>query len=466
MTRHPLAAWRRASPFLALLFSAAVQAAPAAWFADAATQCRVWNPFPAPGETVSWNGPCVDGKAHGEGTLGFASPGEHSEYRIVMVEGHMAGRFEAQFFDAAGKLTGQQIGFSRTESLLDENYAKRLGPDGKGFSIDYRVNRKLQGSYRENLSDNRERAAYLTPTGNDDVNQRQNAVYLARYNPDRQTWSGWPDAATRERDGLSAYVVVTGAPGAWVTHRCENDSYEACNRLFAEQLAANGYVDWPSARMARIDAAWQQIQTQAREQEKRRQEMAREAERRQREHEANLQKLNAEKLYTYASKLEQNQDFEGALDAHRALIERFPNHKFASLAVARIPVLQDKLDRRNADLAAQQASAERDTRAAADKAQREEQRQAQLKAEQERQQSAQAQILVQRQAAYDQCKARADECNRNCAVDGGAALVAGIAGLANPKSVNMDGLNQLNARAQNSCARCESMARTCEASKP
>ncbi len=31
--------------------------------------CLVWSGKPIPGETASWVGPCVDGKAHGTGTV-------------------------------------------------------------------------------------------------------------------------------------------------------------------------------------------------------------------------------------------------------------------------------------------------------------------------------------------------------------------------------------------------------------
>ena len=31
--------------------------------------CSVWNADPVPGESVSWDGQCLDGKASGDGTL-------------------------------------------------------------------------------------------------------------------------------------------------------------------------------------------------------------------------------------------------------------------------------------------------------------------------------------------------------------------------------------------------------------
>jgi hypothetical protein len=37
--------------------------------ADPDSGCKVWNPHPLPEETVSWSGACVDGLAHGPGSL-------------------------------------------------------------------------------------------------------------------------------------------------------------------------------------------------------------------------------------------------------------------------------------------------------------------------------------------------------------------------------------------------------------
>jgi hypothetical protein len=37
------------------------------WIADSRTGCKLWNPFPQANETLQWNGPCVDGLAHGAG---------------------------------------------------------------------------------------------------------------------------------------------------------------------------------------------------------------------------------------------------------------------------------------------------------------------------------------------------------------------------------------------------------------
>jgi hypothetical protein len=51
----------------------------AGWIADAQNGCRVWNPNPAPEDSIKWEGPCVDGYAHGKGTLRWFSNGKHYE---------------------------------------------------------------------------------------------------------------------------------------------------------------------------------------------------------------------------------------------------------------------------------------------------------------------------------------------------------------------------------------------------
>jgi hypothetical protein len=40
---------------------------PAVWMADPKTGCKVWNPHPNRGETLSWSGACKDGFAEGRG---------------------------------------------------------------------------------------------------------------------------------------------------------------------------------------------------------------------------------------------------------------------------------------------------------------------------------------------------------------------------------------------------------------
>ncbi len=46
------------------------------WLVDPESGCRIWNGYPEPGESVRWDGPCVDGYAEGSGTLNWFKNGE------------------------------------------------------------------------------------------------------------------------------------------------------------------------------------------------------------------------------------------------------------------------------------------------------------------------------------------------------------------------------------------------------
>jgi hypothetical protein len=47
--------------------------------ADANNGCRIWNPHPLGGETVSWSGGCVNGLAQGPGSLQWLKDGRALE---------------------------------------------------------------------------------------------------------------------------------------------------------------------------------------------------------------------------------------------------------------------------------------------------------------------------------------------------------------------------------------------------
>lgn len=51
------------------------------WIADAKTGCKVWNPAPAPDESITWSGECKDGKADGKGALEWYN---HSELQSTI----------------------------------------------------------------------------------------------------------------------------------------------------------------------------------------------------------------------------------------------------------------------------------------------------------------------------------------------------------------------------------------------
>lgn len=427
-------------PLLALLVSTGVHAAPGAFFADPDSGCKAWNPSPQPGETIKWEGRCVDGFAQGAGKLSYLNTDHRSEAVSYWAAGRMVGKYEEKRFDAAGTLAPRFASGYSADSTLAETYRKVSFPGG-GFYVDYYVNGKLQGNYRQDATDNRERAAFST-VGNGGVNERRNAVYLARYNAATKAWSGWPSAQERTSMSLDGYALVTGSPGSWSISPC--DSYESCLPRFDAALQSQGYGDWPQARMARIDAAWNaQLRAFA------------EADAARAAHDKLLATAPADKLFTYGSRQEQEHHYAWALDAYRALIERFPRHRLVDAAASRVAAVQDKLDQQGVRNEAAQAQAAAATQRAAIDAQRLQMEQQRAEADQQR-----------RQVAYNQCKAAADKCTTDCLTSAGAGVVGGIAGLVNRNSVNANGLQALNQRAQDTCSRCESMSNQCEQMKP
>jgi hypothetical protein len=58
----------RAIVFLAVVLLA-MPAAARQWLAAEESGCQVWNEEPRPGETVTWTGRCLEGKAQGYGAL-------------------------------------------------------------------------------------------------------------------------------------------------------------------------------------------------------------------------------------------------------------------------------------------------------------------------------------------------------------------------------------------------------------
>ncbi|WP_199031084.1 hypothetical protein [Ralstonia sp. ASV6] len=430
----------------ALLMSAGVHAAPSAFFADPASGCKVWNPSPQPGETIKWEGRCVDGYAQGDGKLTYVNTDHRSEEVGYWAAGKLVGKYEGRRFDSTGvPQTTIVSGYSAQQSPLQETYRKVTYPEG-GYSVDYYVNGTLQGAYRQNATDNHERAAFTVVGGDGAASNRRNVIYLARYNPATKAWSGWPSAADRASKSLDGYALVTGAPGNWNITECE--TYDSCVAQFDVALKSQGYADWPRARMDSIDAAWEaKKRTYA------------EAEAAAAAHTKFIATAQADKLFTYGSRQEQEHHYDRALDAYRAIIERFPKSRLIESAASRMAAVQDKVDAQGARADAAQAQAQAQAAAATQRANIDAQR---LQMEQQRQEADKQRRLV----AYNQCKASADKCTTDCLTTAGAGVIGGIAGLMNRNAVNTNGLQTINQRAQDTCSRCESMSNQCELMKP
>lgn len=141
-----------------LALPAAAQTAQPGWIADRNTNCRVWDPEPEAGESVSWSGACANGKAQGRGVLQWYLAGKpiggryEGEYRDGVINGRgvytfaSGNRYDGEWRD--GKRTGRGI-FTWTNGNRFEGEwldGKRSGRgvytfDGKRYEGGYRNDR-------------------------------------------------------------------------------------------------------------------------------------------------------------------------------------------------------------------------------------------------------------------------------------------------------------------------------------
>ena len=86
--------------------------------------CYVWNPYPQPGETVTWTGACAGRKPQGTGTITWAHDGGVQTNTGRFVDGEKNGHWVVRFADGAvsegpyvdGERHGYWVAASRTET--------------------------------------------------------------------------------------------------------------------------------------------------------------------------------------------------------------------------------------------------------------------------------------------------------------------------------------------------------------
>jgi hypothetical protein len=105
----------------------------AAWVADSKTGCKVWNPHPQRGETISWNGVCKNGLAEGRGHVQWFRDGMPYE------------RSDGQWRE--GKQTGQ--GVQVWPGGRYEGGMRDSEPEGRGILILNDV--RYQGEFHDGL---------------------------------------------------------------------------------------------------------------------------------------------------------------------------------------------------------------------------------------------------------------------------------------------------------------------------
>jgi hypothetical protein len=114
----------------------------AGWIADK-NGCKVANPFPRPGETITWSGECKDGLAQGQGVLQWYLDGQEDDryegnLELGWAEGHgVLVRLDGSKYEGDWKQS-QQHGNGRFEAP-DGSWYEGQWKDGKPHG---------QGQYR------------------------------------------------------------------------------------------------------------------------------------------------------------------------------------------------------------------------------------------------------------------------------------------------------------------------------
>ena len=130
------------------------------WFTDPDTGCQVYGEHQQPLVAVYWSGDCVDGKAHGTGTLrvlidnvpfstyqGEMQAGKAHGYGILTSPG--SSRYEGEFRNH--KMHGQGVIISSDGKRLEGQYYEGLphgtmkvsSPDGRSLEVKFDHGQRL-----------------------------------------------------------------------------------------------------------------------------------------------------------------------------------------------------------------------------------------------------------------------------------------------------------------------------------
>jgi hypothetical protein len=123
-----------------LLLGSPVACGEQGWIEDK-NGCKIANPSPKAGETVAWNGPCIDGFAEGQGIVQWYEDGQSGvRYEGSLARGAPSGQGKLTMPDGTtyegGWLDGRQNGngkYSAPGGTSYEGEWKNGAPDGRGI---------------------------------------------------------------------------------------------------------------------------------------------------------------------------------------------------------------------------------------------------------------------------------------------------------------------------------------------
>ncbi|MBF0549990.1 MAG: hypothetical protein HQK60_05595 [Deltaproteobacteria bacterium] len=176
------------------------------WMADPETGCKLWVSNPAPTQSITWAGGCVDGKAEGQGVA------------IYIRDGKETGRYQGEC--KGGKRHGKGTYIWTNGNTYEGEYedGKRHGPgvftwaNGNKYQGDYKRGKRVgKGLFIWGKNPNLTAFVYNEETPQNDpgwMTDPQNGckVWTARLEPNQSaTWSG--ECANGKAEGNGTLVL-------------------------------------------------------------------------------------------------------------------------------------------------------------------------------------------------------------------------------------------------------------------
>jgi hypothetical protein len=153
---------------LAVLPRMAHGAEAGAWILDTGGGCKVWNPHPAPNETIRWTGACANGMAQGRGAAQWfrgnlpfeTDEGEWREGRQTGFGTQVwpTGRYDGELLDGEPNGEGTLI----VQGSRYEGQLRNGRPNGFGTLVN--VTGTFRGTWRDGcLQDPKQKASFGVP---------------------------------------------------------------------------------------------------------------------------------------------------------------------------------------------------------------------------------------------------------------------------------------------------------------
>lgn len=189
------------------------------WDSDA-SGCKVWNPAPAPNETVTWSGRCVNGFADGYGTETWYENGKIGNVITgTMVNGRFLGAVTVKYPNGntyKGKLSGTGSGGPDGEGSI-------TSPSGRVFRVRY-LNGKRTWIFPDNPSSNEIRCSNLEFSyGSKEFRQCLSAIDEIEQQSEKLIYITTSDSGSEYYYDANSIRVADNQVTVWITQDAKRD---------------------------------------------------------------------------------------------------------------------------------------------------------------------------------------------------------------------------------------------------